>query len=38
MLAALYAQGGEAAVREVLAGNVPEEAIEAILAQLAGDE
>jgi hypothetical protein len=34
-LAQLYAQGGADAVRELLAGNVPDEVIDALLAQFA---
>ena len=36
-LAALYAQGGEAAVRQMLAGQVPDEVLDALIAQLAGN-
>jgi len=36
-LTALYAQGGEAAVRQMLAGQVPDEVLDALIAQLAAN-
>lgn len=37
LLKLLYAEGGADAVREMLKGELPDEVIEAILAQLGGE-